>query len=95
MGARKDNRPPTALWERSVAGDGLERHQLWIGGERTPFFIDRALTIGHRTQGERFGLWGAGMGPATTAGYRIARALDSGPRIAPLKHRAEQMAMGE
>lgn len=89
------NRPPKPRWERNQISDGLERYELWLDGERTPYFIDNALHIGHRTYGERFGLWGGGMGPVGKAGYRIAAALSSGARMAPLKHLAEQMAMGQ
>lgn len=89
------NRPPKAIWFRLPLACGTVRQKLFIDGKETPFFIDTASTAAHRTTGEKHGLFGSGMGPLTRAGYRIAGQLAAGGRIAPLKHRAEQMALAD
>lgn len=87
------NNAPKCKWVAHHMNDTHSRLRLYVNGAETPFWVDVAHTIGHRTHGEKYGLWGSGMGKMTSAGYRIAGCLGCGPKIAPLKHRAEQMAM--
>jgi hypothetical protein len=73
---------------------GTKRQRLYVDGVETPYFVDTAAVAAHRTYGERHGLWGAGMSePHWRTGYRIAACFGCGDKIAPLKHRAEQMAL--
>jgi hypothetical protein len=76
---------------------GTRRQRLYVDGAETPFFIDSAATIGHRTQGCRHGLYGSSMGDEVRcrdgSSYRIAAVLGGWPTIGLLKHRAEQMAL--
>lgn len=90
------NNPPKIQWFRFDLSNGIVRSQLHVNGCGTAYFIDEAKTIGHRCCGERFGLYGSGMGAkirrhdGTT--YQIAAPLDFGPKIGPLKARAERFA---
>lgn len=51
------------LWTKITLSDGCDRHLLWMGEDRTPFFVDVAHTIGHRTSGAKYGVFGSGMHP--------------------------------
>jgi hypothetical protein len=94
----KTNSAPKTKWIGETMACGTLRQRLFVDGAETPFFIDTAATIGHRTEGETHGLYGCGMGvevrrkDGTT--YRIAAILGSAARVSILKHRAEQMALG-
>lgn len=72
---------------------GTRRQRLYVNGTETPYFVDTASHRAHRTYGEPHGLFGAGLGEMTSAGYRIAGCFGAGKKIAVLKHRAEQMAL--
>ena len=74
----------TIEWRRNTCSD--LRVELYLAGERTPYFIDQAT---HGT--ERFTLSGAGMGPLTSAGYRIAGELGWFRRISEAKARALEL----
>lgn len=97
------NNPPKLRWIGWTMPCGTQRTSLEICRDaagyfsRTPFFIDTARTTGHRCYGEKHGLHGAGMGTEVrcTDGstYRIAATLGFGPRIAPLKAKAERLAL--
>lgn len=78
--------PQTVWFAQEMAG--RSRRRLYVNGLETPFFIDTATRASHRTSGSKHGLYGSGMSPKG-----FAAVLASGPRIEPLKHRAEQMAM--
>lgn len=82
----KGNKAPTLKWWHFDLGP-VTRQRLYVNGTETPYFIDTAKEHAHRIYGEKHGLFGAGMDPKG-----IAATLDFGPRIAVLKHRAEQMA---
>lgn len=91
------NNPPRIHWHAiEFGGDTIRRQRLYVDGRETPYFVDEALCHAHRTYGEKYGLHGAGMGKevrrrdGTT--YQIAATLDFGPKIAPLKAKAERLA---
>lgn len=90
------NNAPKIKWVSEMLACETRRQRLFVDGRETPFFIDSANGIlAHRTTGYEHGLFGAGMGPiaGNRSGLRIAAILGAGPRIAELKHRAEQMAL--
>ena len=89
------NNAPKTEWRGHVMACGTTRQRLYVDGAETPYFIDTTDIRAHRTCGEKHGLWGAGLGEMSRAGYRIAGCFGAGPKIAPLKHRAEQMALSE
>lgn len=86
----RSNNAPSCTWvdDSDFCPEGVTRQRLILNGQRTPFFIDVSERIAHRTEGSKCGLFGAGMHPK---GFALT--LASGPRVGPLKHRAEQMAM--
>lgn len=90
------NNAPKAKWFGVTMACGTLRQKLYVNGLESPFFIDTASTIGHRTQGDKHGLFGSGMGDEVRcrdgSTYRIAATLSSSNKVAELKHRAEQMA---
>jgi hypothetical protein len=75
----------------------MRRQRLYVDGVETPYFVDSANGVrAHRTYGDEHGLFGAGLGDLIASAripYRIAACFGSGPKIALLKHRAEQMAL--
>lgn len=93
----RSNSAPKTRWISEMLACGTLRQRLFVDEAETPFFIDTAATIGHRTEGEPHGLYGAGMGAEVRrhdgTSYRIAAVLGSATRAATLKHRAEQMAL--
>src|ERR1019366_9067421 len=96
MDTKKSNRPPRTRWFKATMACGTERHRLYVNGNETPYFIDSAILIGHRFQGERYGLHGSGMGAEIRrrddSTYQIALCLDIGSKILPLKMKAERLA---
>lgn len=88
------NNAPKTEWRSHVMACGTSRQRLYVNGSETPFFIDSNNLLGHRSFGDPHGLYGAGLGDMVSAGYRIAGCFGSGKKTAPLKHRAEQMALG-
>lgn len=82
------NRAPALKWWAFDLANGVRRQHLYLNGKATPYFIDAAKHIHHRTCGERYGLYGSGMHRSGCAAI-----LDFGPRVATLKHKAEQMAL--
>jgi hypothetical protein len=90
------NNAPKTQWFKQVMACGTERQRLYVDGRETPFFIDTAQVAAHKTYGERHGLWGAGMSePHWRTQNRIAACLGCGPKITPLKARAERMALSD
>lgn len=90
------NQAPKLKWYSEILACGTTRQFLFLDGQQTPFFIDSARYHAHRSLGQVHGLWGSGMGALIAEAkkpYRIAAPLGCGPKIEPLKHRAEQMAM--
>lgn len=82
------NAAPKTKWFRFEFGP-VSRIRLYVNGNKTRYFIDTAKVPYARCYGEKHGLYGAGMSPMGNAGV-----LGYGPRIAVLKHRAEQLALG-
>lgn len=90
------NNAPKIQWHRTELSCGTVRRRLYVNGAETPFFVDSNPLLGHRTMGEPHGLYGAGMSePGRLSGKRHALVLGCAKTITPLKHRAEQMAMGD
>lgn len=88
------NNAPKCVWRSHILSCGSNRQFLYVNDTETPWFIITAEVRSLRTDGERHGLWGAGMSdPHWRTGARIAACFGSGRKIAPLKHRAEQMAL--
>ncbi|TNC14940.1 hypothetical protein FF100_05030 [Methylobacterium terricola] len=87
---RSGNSAPSCRWvdQNNFMPEGVTRQRLFVNDCETPFFIDVAERASHRTEGQKCGLFGSGM---SAKGF--AKTLASGPRVGPLKHRAEQMAM--
>lgn len=93
---RQANLAPKTAWKSAVLACGTLRQRLFVGETETPFFIDSSRgQLAHRTEGNEHGLFGAGMGAEIRPGRRIAAVLDSGRNVRLLKHRAEQMALGQ
>lgn len=82
------NGPPDCAWHKTEMPCGTVRQRLRLVGEDTPYFIDTNDRLGHRSQGQKHGLYGAGMHKGG-----CALLLACGTRIAELKHHAEQMAL--
>lgn len=64
--ARRNTKPrlPKGVVSRTKLNDGLIRYRLANG-----WFIDYALTIGHRSHGYKCGIWIPGAGERGTAGF--------------------------
>lgn len=91
---QKSNAAPKCKWHRVTMACGTIRQRLYVDGKETPWFVDSAAVMAHRTQGDKHGLWGAGMSkPSRLSGKRCAECFGSGPKIEPLKAKAEQMAL--
>lgn len=92
-----DNKAPKTQWFKNIMACGTERHRLFLNGTETPFFIDVAQQIQHRSQGSKVGIYGSGLGDEVRrhdgSTYRIAGFFGGFDKIAVAKHRAEQMAM--
>ena len=84
----QSNQPPKCRWRSIALACETVRHQLYLDGTETPYFVDRAQFRAHYTQGQRVGLFGAGMHPRG-----IAAVLGSYDNVSLAKHRAEQFAM--
>lgn len=82
------NRPPKCRWRSVMLACETVRHQLYLDGSETPYFVDRARVLAHYTQGQKVGLFGAGMSPRG-----CAMLLGTFDRVCLAKHRAEQYAM--
>lgn len=81
-------------WFKFPMANGCIRHRLYINGSETPYFIDEAKLIGHRTYGHKFGLFGAGLGNevrTARGSYRIAAVFGGFDRISEAKKRAESL----
>ncbi len=70
-------------WFRFPQANGDVRYWLFVGSERTPFFIDVACHRAHYSMGHRIGLWGSGLGAAGGAGFcggfdRLSDAKEAG-----------------
>lgn len=91
------NGAPRTKWFKAGLACGTERHRLYKNGAETPYFIDVAHTIGHRSQGQKVGIYAAGSGTEITrrdgSSYRIAAFMGGFDRISVAKARAEQMAL--
>lgn len=88
----KNNNAPTCKWHRFELSCGTVRQRLYLDGRETPWFVDTAAVLAHKCQGEKHGLWGAGLSKPNRLGKRHAECFGCGPRIEPLKAKAEQMA---
>ena len=97
MTRNASNNAPKIQWIGQTMACGTHRQRLYVNSQETPYFVDSAATIGHRTQGDKHGLFGAGMGNVVRTrdggSYRIAATLASAPKVAVLKHKAEQYAL--
>ena len=97
MAHKASNNAPVCKWFSTTMVCGTVRQRLYVDGQETPYFVDSAATIGHRTQGDTHGLFGAGMGAEVRTrnggSYRIAATLASAPKVSILKNRAEQFAL--
>lgn len=83
------NNAPSLKWISVDHLHSVRRQRLFINGHETPYFIDDSKgVVAFRTQGDRYGLYGAGM---SERGHAVV--LGSANRIPVLKHRAEQFAM--
>jgi hypothetical protein len=81
------NNAPVTIWRAYVIG-AMKRQRLYVNGRETPYFVDTALAAYARTYGEKHALFGSGMSAAGTAAC-----LGFGRLLAPLKHKAEQLAL--
>ena len=59
MKSQKEN----LAWVSYTMACGTRRHELWVEGIKTPYFVDRASVRAHYTNGQRVGVFGAGMRP--------------------------------
>ena len=83
-----------AAWYSHETGTG-KRYRLWDGHKETPYFIDHAASRAHRTYGEPYGLFGAGMGDLITQAstpYRIAGCFGGFRTLQAAKDRAITLA---
>lgn len=80
------NNAPNLQWRPDSPFPGDQR--LFSNGSATRYFVRTAEHIGHRTYGEKYGLYGCGMEANGTAAV-----LGFGPKMGPIKHRAEQLAL--
>lgn len=87
------NNAPACKWYRIELACGTIRQRLYLDGKETPWFVDSAAVMAHRCQGDKHGLWGAGLSVPNRYGRRHAECFASGSKIEPLKAKAEQMAL--
>lgn len=95
---KHSNNAPSVKWVGAILACGRRRQRLFVDGRETPYFIDSATLIEHRTQGDAHGLYGAGMHESKIRDRQgnpryVAAVLGSGQKVAELKHRAEQYAL--
>lgn len=86
-GAAKNNAPSTK-WVKLPHFGAQLRQKLLLNGLETPYFVVTANTRAHYTDGDRHGLFGAGMHESG-----CALTLGSASKVSVLKHRAEQYAL--
>lgn len=87
-------------WFSQTQANGDVRHRLFkrntkIGAwAETPFFVDAARYRYNYTCGERYGLYGSGMGELITRAkvpYHIAACFGGYNRLSDAKKKAEEM----
>lgn len=87
--AKSSNNGPSLKWITVAHVTAVHRRRLFINGKETPYFVDDAQgQSAHKSQGDRCGLYGAGMHKSG-----CALLLGSANKISVLKHRAEQYAL--
>lgn len=91
------NQAPKTRWFKAELACGTERHRLYIDGAESPFFVDVAHSIAHRSQGSKAGIYGSGLGQEIRRRdgsiYRIAGFFGGFDKITVAKARAEQLAL--
>lgn len=84
------NHAPRCEWAVFPEGWGNSHRRLIVNGEPSDYFIRSAERSHHRHyRRHKHTLLGSGMHPNGGAAV-----LETGPRVALLMHRAEQMALG-
>lgn len=85
---------PRLQWFCSDMSDDSKRHHLYSDGAKTLYFIVQAANQCHRAQqqGDKYGLFGAGMSEEFGFGKRCAAILGSFNRLSDAKRNAEERA---
>jgi hypothetical protein len=87
--SNSSNNAPSVKWTTVAHVTAVHRQRLLLNGKETPYFVDDSRGVAaFRAQGDRYGLWGAGMHKSG-----CALLLRSAGKISVLKHAAEQFAL--
>jgi hypothetical protein len=90
-------------WFAEDQAHGGVRHRLYKRNTKmgawgqTDYFVDASPNSAHNTMGEKYGLYGSGMGELVTMAhnpYRIAACFGGFKRLSLAKKQAEKLLLG-